>query len=191
MANYVQSGKGFQFFTFPSDLVYYTRIFDVRTSLYIPSNYNGDVFLGAINRYHKIGQIFFLFEGHVIQQNFLEYTQQYWGTFIPYIDTDLPIFIELDGISIGEGDSDPTKHLTPNTQYSASQGMGRLNLFAMIQDILLDIIADISYYQLEQTFKFFAKYKPGLYSQMKVVDQIMVESFRDDIVIELTVNGIR
>lgn len=191
MATLIQSEKGFQSFAFPDDLFYYTRIFDCRSSIFISPDYNGDVFLGAINRYHKIGQIFFLFEGYVVEQHFLEYTQQYWGTFIPRIDVDLPIFIEYDGLSLGEFDNPATKHLTPNTQYEPSEGIGKVNWMRYLLDFALGNASDLASYQLNTSMRQFAKYKPGLYSQMRVVDQIAVECFRNDVVIQIDINGIR
>lgn len=191
MTTILQAGKGYQSVFVLTSIRYYTRIFQVRTNLFISNDYNGDKFLGVIDRYHKIGQIFFLYEGYVVKQAFLEYLKQDWGNYIAQMETDLPIFIELDGLSLGE--SEPIgKHIHPGTQYAASQSFGKLNVFQMLQDILFGLnISDILPYVLDRTVRYFAKYKPGLYSQMIPVDQIAIESFRDDCIIELELKEIR
>jgi hypothetical protein len=191
MASIIQVGKGYQSAVVLSSIPYYTRIYRVLSSFIVPDNYNGDVFLGAINRYHKIGQIFGLYQGHVRMQFFLEYTQQDWGTFIPEIETDLPIFIEQDGISLEEFNSSTSKHLTPNTQYEPSQGIGKINWGRFLVDTALGVAQDYSAYALTRSMRSFAKYKPGLYTQMLPIDQWAIEVFRDDIVAELTLLELR
>lgn len=185
-----QTGVGSRFITIGVELPYFTRSFEIYTDLLLPSDYNGDVFLGAINRYHKAGQIFGLYNGAVVWQSFLEYPYQFHGVYVRNHDTDFPLFTVLDGVT---WDYQPpeTKNIDPGTISAESFFWGRFNWVRAIADIVSGITSTTEAYLEINPLKLFTKFKPGLYGLTRPIDAVVIEVFRDDVSVDVQLLPIR